>query len=118
MPQIFTRRFGPAFQGMEITFDHNPNDSALNPKIDITMDLLWYSQETMMTACAGDCSVNLTGVPEGENASDHNKGYLLDMGINFALPNRDELTCNNTGHEGTSVCYDAVVGHMVGDAKN
>jgi hypothetical protein len=80
-----------------MTFDHDPNDNSLNPKIDITMDLLWYSQETMLTACSGNCSVDLTTVPIGENASDHGKGYSLDMGINFALTNREELSCTNTG---------------------
>ena len=73
----------------------------------------------MITACADPaCKVDLTGTPEGEDASDHGKGYKLDMGLNFQLAHADEMKCDNSGREGSTVCYDAVVGHMIFDAKN
>jgi hypothetical protein len=75
---------------MELTFNHNPDNTTLNPTIDVTMDLLWYSQENMITYCADpSCTVNLTGVPEGELASDHSKSVKFAMGVNFARADRE-----------------------------
>jgi hypothetical protein len=58
-----------------VTWDHDPNSSELNPKLDVTLDLFWYSPDNMIIASQGPSMLSTDGIPDNEWATDHGKGY-------------------------------------------